>query len=106
MEYLSLQQTAQKILRLSQHMLASARQHDWQHMAVLEMERRQSITGLFQHPDMPVCISQVARVIEEVLRIDKQSLQLGEAEKQHIQAQMHKQQQGQRVLSGYLSSPD
>lgn len=104
MQYLSLEQCALKVLRLTKNMLLLASQGDWQNVSILESERQASIESLFHHPSLPGAITEIAAILQQVLELDRKSLQLGsQARKGLVQALDH-QSQGNRALQAYTSN--
>lgn len=104
MEYLSLHQGAQKVLRLSQHMLAHALAGNWERMSGLEHERTRSLQSLFRHPQLGNNLSDIAEVLFEIIEIDKQCLGLGEQARQEMLRNLDSQGQGSRATNSYLEN--
>ena len=104
MQYLSLQQGAQKVLRLSERMLVYAEQGDWDLLSGLEIERSRSLTSLFNHPQISQSLSEIANTLYEVISIDKQCLRLGEEARKLMLVQLNHQSQGNRALNSYLQN--
>ncbi len=102
MQYLSLQQGAQKVLRLSQHMLAHAQAGNWELMSNLELERTRSLESLFRHPQITDSLPEIANILYEVMEIDRLCLDLGEHARQSILKNLNKQSQGSRATNSYL----
>ena len=106
MQYLSLQQGAQKVLRLSERMLAQAEQGNWDLMGSLETERSRSLESLFNHPQINQSLNDIADTLFEVISIDKQCLRLGEEARRLMLSQLNRQSQGGRALNSYLKNTD
>ena len=104
MQYLSLQQGAQKVLRLSQRMLDHAEQGNWEMLGSLEAERSRSLDSLFQHPEIKQSLSDIAETLFDVIAIDKQCLLLGDEARQAMLLQLNNQSQGSRALNSYMEN--
>jgi len=104
MQYLSLQQGAQKVLRLSQQMLVHAEQGNWELVSGLESERSRSLDSLFQHPDIQHSLNDIAGALHEVIAIDKQCLQLGEAARKTMMQQLKHQRSSSQALNCYMQN--
>lgn len=102
MEFMSLEQGAQKVLRLTQLMLESAEQGNWDLLRKLETERSRSLDSLFQHPQMPEALPTIASALQQVIDIDRRCLALGEEARNAMAAELHHQAQGQRAVLSYL----
>ena len=102
MEYLSLQQGADKVLRISQRMLATAEQGDWTLLGQLERERSRSLESLFQHPQMPAAISVIASALQQVMELDRECIALGQQAREAMAAELNQQTQGQQAVRSYL----
>jgi len=75
---LSPTQYAKKILHLSQHMRDMSYKQDWNTCTELEEQRQNVMDALFNHPDMPDALAEIADILEQVLLIDSESLYLCE----------------------------
>ena len=106
MQYLSLQQGAQKVLRLSERMLAHAEQGNWDLLSSLENERSRSLDSLFNHPHINQSLGEIADTLFEVINIDKQCLRLGDEARKIMLSQLNRQSQGGRALNSYLENAD
>ncbi len=104
MQYLSLEQCALKVLRLTKNMLLLASQGDWQNVSVLETERQASIESLFRHPSLPVAIAEISEILQQVLELDRQSLKLGSQARKGLVQALDQQSQGNRALQAYTSN--
>jgi len=104
MEYLSLQQCADKILRLTQRMLQYAQSEDWLLMSALELERGKAMEHLFRHPDIKYSIQIISHTLVEVMELDKTCIGLTEQARQSMLEQLDRQSQGERALSLYLEN--
>lgn len=102
MEFMSLEQGAQKVLRLTQLMLESAEQGDWDLLRKLETERSRSLDSLFQHPEMPEALPTIASALQQVIDLDRRSIELGEAARNDMARELHHQHQGQLAVNSYL----
>lgn len=102
MEFISLEQGAQKVLRLTHLMLESAEQGDWDLLRNLETERSRSLDCLFQHPEMPLGLSTIANALQQVMELDRRCIALGEAARSDMAKELHQQVQGQQAVRSYL----
>jgi len=106
MQYLSLQQGAQKVLRLSERMLAQAEQGNWDQLSGLENERSRSLESLFSHPAISENLSEIAGTLFEVISIDKECLRLGAEARKDMLLQLNRQSQGGRALKSYMQNAE
>lgn len=104
MQYLSVQQGAQKVLRLSQQMLLHAEQGNWELVSGLESERSRSLDSLFAHPDIHKSLGDIAGILFEVIALDKQCMALGEKARKSMLRQLGQQTKGPRAVSCYLQN--
>jgi len=104
MQYLSLQQCADKILRLTQRMLQYAQSEDWELMSSLELERAKALQHLFRHPDIKVSMQIISSTLFEVMELDKTCLTLAQQARQSVLEQLDRQSQGKRALNQYLEN--
>ena len=102
MEFLSLQQGADKVLRLSQRMLETAEQGEWELLGQLEQERSRSLDSLFQHPQMPTAIAMVATALQQVVELDRRCLELGQQARDSMAAELNQQARGTQAVRSYL----
>lgn len=104
MEFMSLQQGADKVLRLSQRMLNTAEAGEWEVLGQLEQERSQSLDSLFLHPDMPMALPTIAATLQQIMELDRRCLELGKQARDAMAAALNRQAQGQgvRALRSYL----
>lgn len=103
MRYLSLQQGADKILRLSQRMLAAAQTEDWQGVINVEQERQRSIDSLFRHPELPGALATIASTLQEVIVLDKRCMSLGMAYRSQLARELDAGAHGQHAMNVYRS---
>ncbi|MGD8783286.1 MAG: flagellar protein FliT [Thioalkalispiraceae bacterium] len=101
MQYLSLQQCADKILRLTQRMLQYARSSEWELMGSLELERGKALEHLFRHPDIKQSMQIISKTLYEVMELDKTCMELTEQARQVMLKQLNHQSQGERALNVY-----
>lgn len=104
MEYLSLQQCADKILRLTQRMLERAQSQEWELMSVLELERGKAMEHLFRHPEIKSSMQVISSTLFDVMELDKSCIELAEQAKQSMLEQLNSQSQGKHALSLYLEN--
>jgi hypothetical protein len=102
MEFLSLQQGADKVLRLSQRMLETAEQGAWELLGQLEQERSHSLESLFQHPQMPDAIATVATALQQIVELDRRCIELGQQARDAMAAELKQQAHGERAVRSYL----
>jgi len=102
MEFLSLQQGAGKVLRLTQRMLEMAEQGEWEALGQLEQERSRSLDSLFQHPQIPDALHTIAQALQHVVELDRQCIALGQQARDAMAAELNLQAQGERAVRTYL----
>lgn len=92
------------MLRLSQRMLHTAQQGEWELLGQLEQERSQSLDSLFLHPDMPIALPTIAATLQQIVELDRHCLELGQQAREAMAAALNQQAQGQgaRALRSYL----
>lgn len=103
MQYLSLQQGAAKVLRLTQHMLSSAKKDDWQRVVSIESERQYSIDSLFRHPDLGQALPELAEILRQVIALDQECIGLGATLRLQLSHELNLQSQGERALRAYAT---
>ena len=84
MEFLSIEQTASKILRLTRNMRQLAEEQGWSEFARLESERQRSLEYLFSHPEISTALQNIADILKQVALLDQQSIALGETAKRQL----------------------
>ena len=104
MQYLSLQQCADKILRLTQRMLQHAQSEEWDLMSSLELERGKALEHLFRHPDINNSIEIISNTLFEVMELDKTCIGLTEQARKMMVEELDRQSQGKRALHLYLQN--
>lgn len=104
MQYLSLQQCIDKILRLTQRMLQHAHAQEWELMGSLELERGKALEHLFRHPDIKNSMQIISSTLYEVMELDKTCLGLAEQAKISMLDQLDRQSQGKRAVHLYLEN--
>lgn len=102
MEYISLQQGAEKVLRLSRRMLETAEIGDWTLLGQLEQERSRSLDSLFQHPSMPEQMYTISEALRQVMEFDRQCIAMGEQAKAEYATELRLQAQGEQAVRSYL----
>lgn len=105
MQYLSLQQGADKVLRLTQHMLQLASTDDWQSVASVEQERQRSIDALFRHPQLAQAMPEIAGTLQKVIELDKLCMARGDVMRQQLALELKAISQGPRALRAYTEKP-
>lgn len=103
MQYLSLQQGAAKVLRLTQHMLTLAKNDDWQRVASIESERQHSIDSIFRHPDLRQALPDLAEILRQVIALDQECIKLGTMLRLQLSHELNQQSQGERALRAYAT---
>lgn len=101
MQHLSLEQGANKVLRLTQHMLALAQENDWQAVAGLEQERQRSIDSLFRHPHVLKSIPTMMDILQQIVILDKQCMALGEAARRLLADELNRRSDTSSALRIY-----
>ncbi len=97
-QYIALQHTAEKILRLSKCMLQQAIDKDWDRLAQLEIDRGSALKHLFNHPGIEQSLPLLADILFEVLEVDRECIQITEKERfALLQNLHHKSTQDQAV---------
>ena len=95
---------AAKILRLSQRMLECAKQQNWVEFAQLESDRNSVIDDLFSHPAMPLALHDVAELLQEVMLLDRVSIELGEQAQSIAGQGLSDISQGRRAIHAYITN--
>ncbi len=98
---LSPAQYAQKILRLSQHMSDMSYKQDWHACMELEEQRQKVMADLFNHPDMPMALAEIADTLEQVLLIDSESLYMCEEARAKELASLKENKSRQKAAIAY-----
>ena len=104
MEYISLEQCANKVHRLTQKMFEYAQHGDWRAMANLETERQSSMESLFKHPAMPDAVNEIAGILKQILELDRESIELGNQARSALAQALDSNTQGDRALKAYTSN--
>lgn len=104
MEFLSLQQTANKILRLTKAMRQFAQDQDWTQFAHLEAERQRSLEYLFKHPEISNALNNVADTLNQVVELDQESIALGEAAKRLLAEKLNLQAPAAGAINAYKNT--
>ena len=103
-EFLSLQQTANKILRLTKAMRQFAQDQDWSQFAHLEAERQRSLEYLFKHPEISSALNNVADTLNQVVELDQESIALGEAAKRLLAEKLNLQAPAAGAINAYKNT--
>lgn len=104
MEFLSIQQTASKILRLTKAMRQLAQAQDWQEFSRLEVERQRSLEYIFRHPDISEALNDVADTLNLVIKLDQESIELGEAAKRLLAEKLNLQTPSDSAIKAYRNA--
>lgn len=91
----------ERILVFSHSMLELARAEDWDALAELEAQRRRSIMAFFTEAPSLGEAAQVARVIEQVLAMDRETMGLGQAGLKQLGADLRNVGIGRRAHQAY-----
>lgn len=101
MQYLSLKQSAHKVLRLSQRMLQHARQEEWTMLGQVEQERGRVLEHIFKHPQINESLQTISDILFEVMQVDKTCMQLTEQAQQDIASALSQQKRGKLAVQCY-----
>ncbi len=85
-------------------MLAMAEKGDWDTLAEQEKERQKRIDQFFSKNPTTDQVPFVAEGIKKILQIDRATVALGEAGRQHAADALNKMTQGKRALRAYSST--
>ncbi|VAX00686.1 hypothetical protein MNBD_GAMMA21-252 [hydrothermal vent metagenome] len=100
-KYISLQHTAEKILRLSKRMLQQAIDKDWDRLARLEVDRGSALKHLFSHPDIEQSLPILSDILFEVLEVDRKCIQITEKERFALLQNLHHKSAQDRAVKLY-----
>lgn len=103
-EFVSIQQTANKILRLTKAMRQFAQDQDWSQFAHLEAERQRSLEYLFKHPEISTALNNVADTLNQVVELDQESIALGEAAKRLLAEKLNLQTPMDGAINAYKNN--
>jgi len=103
-EYISLRQCAEKILRLSKRMLQQAIDKQWDELSILEIDRGSALKYMFAHPDIEQNLPLLADILFEVLDIDKECIMITEKERFTLLQNLHYQNTNDRALNLYRTN--
>ena len=103
-EHLSLKQYAEKILRLSKHMLQQAIDKDWDRLARLEVDRGNALKHLFDHPEVEQCLPMLSDILYEVLEVDRECIQITEKERFTMLQSLHHKSKQDRAVNLYRNN--
>ena len=101
MQYISLQQCADKILRMTRRMLEYAEAGEWTLMGQLEQERGKSMQHLFRHPQIQDSLQTISDTLFEVMQLDRSCIELTEQARQAMLESLNQQTQGSKALKVY-----
>lgn len=104
MNFTSPRQYAGKILRLSEHMLEQCRSRNWSAVAALESERQLALDALFRHPAMPGALPELADTLHQVMRLDRETIVLGEQERLQASSELGQLQAQRRAARAYRAA--
>jgi len=89
------------ILSISEDMLKSARNNDWESVIAMESRRNTMIAEFFATPLSAEETQAVAHYINKVLVIDKQLIELGNLQREHLRENIQKVTHGRHALKVY-----
>lgn len=101
MQYLSIQNCADKILRMTVRMLEYARAGEWTLLSQLELERGKSLEHLFRHPQIQQSLQTISDTLFEVMRLDRDCISLTAQARSDMLQSLNQQGQGERALRAY-----
>ena len=78
------QEQIDAILELSQQMLDLAQGREWEVLTAIEATRQQKLHQFFSIPAAPEDIAQIAKFIQQVLAMDRQIVEWGEAYRREL----------------------
>lgn len=95
---------AAQALECTQQMHRLACQEDWQALTVLENERSQILTALFDHPALPQMLARIADTLRQIIEMDQKTMALGKQAQQALRREMELLNQGKRAVDAYLGN--
>jgi hypothetical protein len=95
-------QQLEQVLLLSKDMLAKAGDHEWGLVAEIEARRRELVMRCFQQPGQQTDASEVAAVIKEILRLNRQITDLGKRYQDQLGTEIHSNKLGRTASAAYL----
>ncbi len=91
------------IIRLSRDMLDTARELEWDKVAILEVRRKQCVMEYFRQPVPEQEAAEVAAAIKEILDLNQQVTELGKQCSKDLGTEIHANNRGRAATSAYLS---
>jgi hypothetical protein len=91
------------ILSISKEMLKRAKNNDWEQVIVLESQRNILILDYFSIPVSNQEALEVSNYINKVLDIDRQLIELGDQDCDHLKSNLQKINHGKHALKLYTS---
>lgn len=101
MEYISLQQCAEKVLRLSQRMLQHAQAGEWTILGQVEQERGKVLEHLFRHPEISQSLQTISDILFDVMDVDRSCMQLTEQARQGMIDELNQRKNIQQAVRLY-----
>ncbi len=101
-EYVPCEQLVERILRLSERMLAAARRDDWRSVEQHENLRRDALEALYAHPDYRQRLPELAEPLNRILAMSRECIVLGEQARHSMTVQMLNLQRGRCMSRAYL----
>lgn len=93
----------QKIISLSDKMLESARQHNWEDVTEIEMERKALMTEFFSNP-LALQKGRLANGIRMILEKDREIVRLGSVKREELRDALAKHQRGKDAVEAYSAA--
>ena len=92
----------EQIVLLSKDMLAKAADNDWGRVAEIEVRRRELVMRCFRQAEQRQDASEVAAVIQEILRLNQEITELGRRYQEQLGSEIHTSQRGRTASAAYL----
>ena len=92
------------IVNMTESMLMSAKNKNWEDLVGAEAERQKHFDQFFSFPASPDEASWIKQGIERILDVDKQIIQIGEKNKQAILDQRNHLSKGRDATRAYSQS--
>jgi hypothetical protein len=94
-------QPEEKLLRLTQAMLAAAENRDWDGLAGIEAERRRLVSLLFDPPASPRDAAATAECIRRMLDLDRRTIAIAETGLRDISSELANVERARRAHRAY-----
>jgi hypothetical protein len=96
-------QQLKQITEMSQCMLASAKEMDWDRVAELETQRKKLVTKCFQQLTNEQDAPEVAASIRAILRLNQEVTELGNQCRDQLGDEIHTHNTGRTATAAYLN---